>query len=143
MKNAYDTFATWNDGAMAAGFDGDRPPRQTVTARRPESRTRSAGGNKVIDLNAWRAANLAMLEKEALDEAEWAGAGGSRLPAPQEPPGHGHRRAGLHPQRGGGGGGAGCSGADVLTCQKRRTEVISPPFLRLGQFAGRFPPDSN
>ena len=72
MKNAYDTFATWNDGAMAAGFDGDRPPRQTVTARRPESRTRSAGGNKVIDLNAWRAANLAMLEKEAPDEAEWA-----------------------------------------------------------------------
>ena len=70
MKTAYDTFTTWNDGAMAAGFDGGALPRQTLTAHRPESRVRRTGGDKVIDLNAWRAANLAMLEQEAPDEAE-------------------------------------------------------------------------
>lgn len=73
MKTAYDTFTTWNDGVMAAGFDGGALPRQTLTAHRTESRVRRIGGDKVIDLNAWRAANLAMLEQEVPEEAEWPG----------------------------------------------------------------------
>lgn len=59
MKTAYYTFTTWNGGSMAAGFDSAVDgPRQSVMTRQPEGRSDVPGGGKVIDLNAWRAANL-------------------------------------------------------------------------------------
>lgn len=66
MNTAYYTFTTWNDGAMAAGFDGGasmvrQPPRKAAPA-----------GDNVIDLNAWRAANLATPEEDQ-EERDWAG----------------------------------------------------------------------
>ena len=68
MKTAHYTFTTWNADAMAAGFDGGAAP-----VRRPTRRA-APGMDNVIDLNAWRAANLDLLEQDAGDgEMEWTG----------------------------------------------------------------------
>jgi len=52
MNTSYHTLTTWNDGAMAAGFDS-----AAVEFRR-ENR------DNVIDLSVWRAANLDELRGE-------------------------------------------------------------------------------
>ena len=98
MKTAYYTFTTWDDSAMAAGFDGAASgPRQGVLARQPAGQARSRGD--VIDLNAWRAANLDLPQAEGPEELEaaedWACGGAGEpepvLPAPR--PRRDHRRA--------------------------------------------------
>lgn len=73
MNTAYYTFSTWNDGAMAAGFDAAAGgARQTAMARQSGQGARARGGDNVIDLNAWRAANLELCREDAGDgEMEW------------------------------------------------------------------------
>ena len=72
MKTAYYTLTTWNESAMASGFDGaGAAARQSVLLREPARKARALGGDNVIDLTAWRAANLAMPEEEELDEPGW------------------------------------------------------------------------
>lgn len=70
MKTAYYTFTTWEDSAMAAGFNGAQPSRQTVMVRQPEERGRSAGRDNVVDLSAWRAAELDELRAKPQDGPE-------------------------------------------------------------------------
>ncbi len=72
MKTAHYTFTTWNESAMASGFDGAGAARQAVLIREPERKARILGGDNVIDLTAWRAANLVMPEEEE-DESGWSG----------------------------------------------------------------------
>ena len=121
MKTSYYTFTTWNDGAMAAGFDSSlREGRHTAVSA--QTGGTAQGGGKVIDLTTWRAANL----DEALGEPE-------ELDAPQEPPVHAHRRAGVHPQRGGGGYGADCTGADLLTGSGKEGLTVSVLLFCAGQ----------
>ena len=84
MKTAYYTFTTWNDGAMAAGFDsGLNKERQSALIRQPVGESRARDGDKVIDLNAWRAVN----SDEAEDGPEWETVEpdwpGGALPAPR------------------------------------------------------------
>lgn len=58
MKSAYYTFTAWDEGQLAAGFGGGLDNgRQAVILRQPAQKTRSLGGDNVIDLAAWRAAN--------------------------------------------------------------------------------------
>lgn len=58
MKSVYYTFTTWGDGQQAAGFDGSLDGgRQAAMVRRPNQKARALGGDNVIDLDAWRAAN--------------------------------------------------------------------------------------
>ena len=58
MKTTYYTFTAWGSDAMASGFGGAADGgRQTAMVRRPEQKVRSLGGDKVIDLSEWRAAN--------------------------------------------------------------------------------------
>ena len=72
MKTAYYTFTTWNDGAMAAGFDsGLSKERQSALVRQPVGESRAQDGDKVIDLTAWRAANSDEAEDETGDGLEW------------------------------------------------------------------------
>lgn len=85
MKTSYYTFTTWNDGAMAAGFDSSlREGRQTAVSA--QTGGTAQGGGKVIDLTTWRAANLdeALGEPEELDGEyggdEWEE---PELPAPR------------------------------------------------------------
>ena len=73
MKTAHYTFTTWNERAMASGFDGaGTAGRQAALVREPQQPARPVGGDNVIDLTAWRAANLAMPEEEP-EELEWDG----------------------------------------------------------------------
>ena len=75
MKTAYYTFTTWNDGAMAAGFDSAvGGERRTAMVRQTEQRTRVPEEEKVIDLTAWRAANPELVEEER-EEPVWDGGG--------------------------------------------------------------------
>lgn len=69
MNTAYYTVTTWNDGAMAAGFDAVDGTRQAAAVRQSGQGARPRGGDNVIDLNAWRAANQD-LEPEAAGERE-------------------------------------------------------------------------
>lgn len=90
MKTAHYTFTTWNERAMASGFDGaGAAGRQGALVREPQRPARPLGRDNVIDLTAWRAANLAMPEEEP-EELEWddGGDGGEAepellLPAPR------------------------------------------------------------
>lgn len=63
MNTVYRTFISWNSSALAAGFenaaDEPRQPRQ--------KQNRALGGDNVIDLTAWREANLE--EPEA--QSDW------------------------------------------------------------------------
>lgn len=70
MNTAYYTFTTWNDSAMAAGFDGAAASRQSAMQRQPQPRSggRPLGGDNVIDLAAWRAANAAELWRDSGEE---------------------------------------------------------------------------
>ena len=73
MKTAHYTFTTWNERAMASGFDGaGAAGRQGALVREPQRPARPVGRDNVIDLTAWRAANLAMPEEEP-EELEWDG----------------------------------------------------------------------
>ena len=71
MNTAYYTFTSWTDGRLAAGFGGglDGTRRTSVTEERPRG-TRPTGGDNVIDLSAWRAANLSAFEEEPDQAAE-------------------------------------------------------------------------
>ena len=87
MKTAHYTFTTWNERAMASGFDGaGAAGRQGALVREPQRPARPLGRDNVIDLTAWRAANLdeALGEPEELDGEyggdEWEE---PELPAPR------------------------------------------------------------
>lgn len=71
MKTAYYTFTTWDSGAMAAGFDHAAGTRQAVLLRQPEGPARAVGGDNVIDLAAWRAANPELSMPEERPAEEW------------------------------------------------------------------------
>lgn len=84
MNTAYYTLTTWNGGAMAAGFDGAAGcTRQAAMVRQSGRR----GGDNVIDLTAWRAANLETCGGESTDGAAWsddeAAEGELSVPAPR------------------------------------------------------------
>lgn len=66
MKTAHYTFTTY-ESAMASGFGGGAV-HQSALIREPERK----GGDNVIDLTAWRAANLVMPEEEE-DGSGWSG----------------------------------------------------------------------
>lgn len=95
MKTTYRTFTAWDGDAMAAGFSGtaggERHPAMTC---RPGSRVRRAEEDKVIDLNAWKAANPGLLQEEA-GAPDWDGGEPDEpelvLPAPRAR--RDHRRA--------------------------------------------------
>lgn len=94
MKTTYYTYTTWEE-AMASGFGGGAAgSRPGALVREPEQKVRRADAGKVIDLNAWRAANLDQLREEP-DEGEWADEVLDEpelvLPAPR--PRRDHRRA--------------------------------------------------
>lgn len=72
MKTAHYTFTTWDDSVMAAGFDGAVGGRHQAALVRQTQRVRAAGEDKVIDLTAWRAANLNLVE-EAWEQPAWDG----------------------------------------------------------------------
>lgn len=100
MKTAYYTYTTWEE-AMASGFGGESA-RQGSLLREPEQKVRRAEGGKVIDLNAWRAANLELLQEEPaeepdcldeLDEAAWSAEAQEAPSAPAPRPRRDHRRA--------------------------------------------------
>lgn len=92
MKTISYTFTTWDDGALAAGFDGAASPSRGVLIRQPEARVRRAAEEKVIDLNSWRAANLEQLRAEPEEEqAEPLWEDGEALPE-VEPPAPRQRR---------------------------------------------------
>ena len=84
MKTAHYTFTTY-ENAMASGFDGAGTAHQAVLIREPAPKARPLGGNNVIDLTAWRAANLELPEEPA--EEAWAGGDyeepGLSVPAPR------------------------------------------------------------
>lgn len=89
MNTAYYTFTTWNDSAMASGFDGG------ASLVRQSRRDAAPAADNVIDLNAWRAANP---ELTAREEADWdAGAYESleepELSVPAPRPRKSHRAA--------------------------------------------------
>lgn len=79
MNTAYYTFTSWTDGKLAAGFGGglDGTRRTAITKERSRG-ARPTGGDNVIDLSAWRAANLSAFEEEP-DRA------GEELPEPDIP----------------------------------------------------------
>lgn len=68
MKTTYYTYTTWDSGALAAGFDGGAERAALVC------QSRSAGGDNVVDFNAWRAARLAeeLRKEETVQEADCA-----------------------------------------------------------------------
>ena len=58
MKSAYDTFTTWHGCEQAAGFAGSLDSgRQAAVVRGSSQKAQALGGDNVIDLAAWRAAN--------------------------------------------------------------------------------------
>ena len=65
MNTAYNTLTTWSGGAMAAGFDGTADAGRRSALVRQGGRAR--GGDNVIDLTAWRAANLEACGEESAD----------------------------------------------------------------------------
>lgn len=73
MKTVHYTFTTWNESAMASGFDGAGTAHQAALIREPQRKARTLGGDNVIDLTAWRAANLLEDEEEPLEELDWTG----------------------------------------------------------------------
>lgn len=87
MKTSYYTFTTWDDGAMAAGFDsGLKEGRQAAVPIQPARTVRDK--DKVIDLNTWRADNLDVAGEEPQDFGwEYGGdqwePGGPASPAPR------------------------------------------------------------
>lgn len=88
MKTAYYTFTTWNDGAMAAGFDsGLSEERQSALVRQTAGKACARDEDKVVDLTAWRAANAEEAEDETGDGLEWEAVEpdwtGDALPAPR------------------------------------------------------------
>ncbi len=91
MKTSYYTFTTWDDGAMAAGFDGGlSEDRRADLARQGGGNARARGGDNVIDLNAWRAANPELLE-EPEDGAEWTDGARAEPDIPAPRPRKSHR----------------------------------------------------
>lgn len=73
MKTAHYTFTTWNESAMASGFDGAGRVHQTALVREPQRKAKALGGDNVIDLTAWRAANLLEDGEELPEELDWSG----------------------------------------------------------------------
>lgn len=73
MKTVHYTFTTWNESAMASGFDGAAAVHQSALIPQRPQKSRTLGGDNVIDLTAWRAANLLEDEEEPLEEPDWAG----------------------------------------------------------------------
>lgn len=95
MKTAYYTYTSWEE-AMASGF-GDIP-RQGTLVREPGQNARARDGGRVIDLNAWRAANRSWAAPEEEPDARSWDCGDSEtvepelvLPAPR--PRRDHHRA--------------------------------------------------
>ena len=85
MNTAYYTLTTWSGGAMAAGFGGPAGDiRQTAVVRQSG---RARGGDNVIDLTAWRAANLEACGEKGTDGTAWDDAGTAAeelsMPAPR------------------------------------------------------------
>ncbi|MBD5084256.1 MAG: hypothetical protein HDT33_04120 [Clostridiales bacterium] len=74
MKSVTYTFTTWDDSQRAAGFDGELDSgRQAVMVRKSGVRPcRMPGGDNVIDLAAWRAANQELWEEQSELEPEYA-----------------------------------------------------------------------
>lgn len=73
MKSVTYTFITWDGGRRAAGFDGELGSgRQAVMVRQSGRQGRTPGGDNVIDLAAWRAANQELWEEQAELEPEYA-----------------------------------------------------------------------
>lgn len=94
MKSAYYTFTTWSDGRQAAGFDGGQ---QAAIVRQPVQKARALGGDNVIDLAAWRAANRELWDEP--EEAGWEYAmeeAGLEAPAPRVR--RSHRRVYIDPE---------------------------------------------
>lgn len=96
MKTTYYTLTTWDDGAMAAGFDSPAGgERHLVMVRQPGEQARRVKEDKVIDLYAWRAANLDLFQEETADGRDWDGGEPEEpelvLPAPRVR--RDHRRA--------------------------------------------------
>lgn len=75
MKTVHYTFTTWNERAMASGFDGAAAVHQAALIPQRPQKARTLGGDYIIDLTAWRAANLLEDEEEPLEELDWADAG--------------------------------------------------------------------
>lgn len=71
MKTVHYTFTTWNERAMASGFDGATAVHQAALI---PQKARTLGGDNIIDLSAWRAANL-LEEDDPLEERDWADEG--------------------------------------------------------------------
>ena len=72
MKSVTYTFTTWDDGERAAGFDGALDSRrQVVMVRQSGRQGRTPGGDNVIDLTAWRAANQELWEEQSELEPEY------------------------------------------------------------------------
>ena len=93
MKSAYYTFTAWDEGQLAAGFGGGLDnSRQAVILRQPAQKARSLGGDNVIDLAAWRAANQGQWD-EPSQEYE-AAVPELDIPAPRAR--RSHRRARLY-----------------------------------------------
>lgn len=91
MKTAYYTFTAWEDGAMAAGGDsGPGEERRAALVRQPVGEAHTHSGDKVIDLNAWRAADLEE-DDEVRDELDWDEMGPDR--PEEEPPAPRPRRS--------------------------------------------------
>lgn len=85
MKTSVYTFVAWDERAMAAGADCAARSRQTALI--PQREERGLGGDNVIDLNAWRAAEPEEFTAPAEDELD-RGAGEPKeswpdLPAPR------------------------------------------------------------
>lgn len=78
MKSAYYTFTAWNENQMAAGFgSGLDSGRQAAIIRQPAQNARPTGGDNVIDLAAWRAANQELWDEPRQEEPEL------EIPAPR------------------------------------------------------------
>ena len=92
MNTAYNTLTTWSGGAMAAGFGGSAGDICQTAVVRQSGRAR--GGDNVIDLTAWRAANLeAWADGEAYAAAEGAEAEEPELSVPAPRPRKSRRAA--------------------------------------------------
>lgn len=74
MKTVHYTFTTWNERAMASGFDGAAAVHQAALIPQRPQKVRTLGGDNIIDLSAWRAANL-LEEDDPLEEWDWADEG--------------------------------------------------------------------
>lgn len=71
MKSAYYTVTAWDQGQMAAGFGGGLDSgRQSVIVRQPAQRARPVGGDNVVDLSAWRAANQELWDESVQEQPD-------------------------------------------------------------------------